>query len=391
MNNLRRLFAFLAVVGCILGFAGRSEAQVVTLQPAGVVFTRTDRGNLKNTQINYEDCHENSAIKFTVSLTGAFTGLNLQVWAGSGCDNPTNRVTIPICNMITSQSATQLNPPPFEIPIQQILFERTLSSGTGSTSTAGAGGTAGTGGDSASGGDVGTGGSTAGAGGAAVVSSGEPECTDKTGNSAIQNISVYLMLMDPSNNVMGTFATWNGTYKLVAPAPPTKVTPGIGEDQVPVSFTTDTSDTTINGYNIYCDPPPGSEAAADAGLLPVDGGAPLACAGSLKLIAGQRPDPSLLCGNTGARANSGTAKGLLNGVPYNVAVATTDSYYNSGVLSNVVCQVPQPVTGFYQAYRDAGGEGGGGFCSFSRHREPLTLLAVLGFGTYLVLRRRRAT
>ena len=85
-----------------------------------------------------------------------------------------------------------------------------------------------------------------------------------------------------------------------------------------------------------------------------------------------------------------TALHLVNGVAYNVAVAAYDIYDNTGPLSALACEVPQPVTGFFKGYKDAGGEAGGGFCSFSRHREPLTLVAVLGFASYLVFRRRRA-
>jgi hypothetical protein len=71
-------------------------------------------------------------------------------------------------------------------------------------------------------------------------------------------------------------------------------------------------------------------------------------------------------------------------------VAAVDIYENTGVLSTVACEVPQPITGFYKAYRDAGGTAGGGFCSFSTKREPVIFLAVLSLASILVLRRRRA-
>jgi hypothetical protein len=97
------------------------------------------------------------------------------------------------------------------------------------------------------------------------------------------------------------------------------------------------------------------------------------------------------CGSVSSKsAQSANATNLVNGVAYNVAVAAVDTYDNTGPLSDLACEVPQPVTGFFKGYRDAGGEGGGGFCSFSRHGEPLTLIGVLGFASYLVFRRRRA-
>lgn len=89
-------------------------------------------------------------------------------------------------------------------------------------------------------------------------------------------------------------------------------------------------------------------------------------------------------------ALAGNATGLVNGVAYNVAVAATDTYQNTGTLSSLACNVPQPVNGFFKAYRAAGGQGGGGYCSFSQKREPLPLFALIGLASCLVLRRRRA-
>ncbi len=111
------------------------------------------------------------------------------------------------------------------------------------------------------------------------------------------------------------------------------------------------------------------------------------------LISNQLPPTTgnYQCGGTSSpTAQSANATNLVNGVAYNVAVAAVDSYGNTGPLSALKCAVPQEIDGFYKAYKDAGGQAGGGFCSFSRHREPLTLIAVLGFASYLVLRRRRA-
>jgi hypothetical protein len=222
-------------------------------------------------------------------------------------------------------------------------------------------------------------------------------CTPKDAATGAQTISVYFMMVDASNAIQGTFATWAATYKLLAPPPPDKVSASIGENLLPITFsyTTTSTDMTINGYNFYCDPAPGSAAAADAGVLPVDGGiAVTSCNGIASTVLKQGASVSDLgaykCGSAGKSASGGNATGLVNGVRYNVAVATTDSYSNVGVLSAPTCAVPQPVTGFYKAYRNAGGQAGGGFCSFSRHREPIVLAALFGLASCLLLRRRRA-
>jgi len=406
MFNLRRVFTFLAVMVFSLAVAGHSQAQLptgtsVTLNKTGISHSRQNRGNnLLNTQINYDDCHLDDAINVSVSLSG-WTGLTLQTWAGSSCEVQQNRIQPNLLNCWqigadTSPSAN--NPPPIQVPVKGILYGRTLASGasTGtSAGTAGTGGTdatAGTGGTDATAGTGGTAGSVAGAT-STPTTSDDAACTQKNAATTAQTINVYFMLVDPGNNIVGTFVTWPLLYKLLAPAPPGSVHAGVGENLLPISFNpTNTSDTTINGYNLYCDPAPGSAAAADAGVLPDDAG-PLpipSCIGSTVLAPGAHPNSENLCGSAGKSSNKGNATGLINGVAYTVAVATVDSYGNSGVLSDTDCNVPQPVTGFFKAYRNAGGRGGGGFCSFSPRREPFPLFAVVGCVTYLILRRRRA-
>ena len=106
------------------------------------------------------------------------------------------------------------------------------------------------------------------------------------------------------------------------------------------------------------------------------------------LVPGARPDSAYLCGSTsGKLAKEITAKGLSNGVSYAVAIATTDTVGNTGVLSAVVCGTPQPVDDFFELYRRAGGKGGGGFCSIS-HGQQKGLLVLL-FAPLLALGLRR--
>lgn len=88
-----------------------------------------------------------------------------------------------------------------------------------------------------------------------------------------------------------------------------------------------------------------------------------------------------------------TTNALTNYQPYAVAVAAYDKFGNSGQLSAVSCATPREITDFYQAYKDAGGQGGGGYCAFNgsnRNVYGLGLSAlVLGIVGRLARRRHR--
>jgi hypothetical protein len=112
------------------------------------------------------------------------------------------------------------------------------------------------------------------------------------------------------------------------------------------------------------------------------------------LTAGEYPpsDASYACGTVGATGTtSGTAKSnLQNGVSYAVAVASEDNFGNVGQLSELACGTPAEVTGFFEAYREAGGEAGGGFCSFAVPRRPALVMAFgLALAGAALWRRRR--
>ncbi len=47
---------------------------------------------------------------------------------------------------------------------------------------------------------------------------------------------------------------------------------------------------------------------------------------------------------------------------YTVAIAAIDGVGNTGPLSVVSCNTPEPIDDFFKVYRDAGGQAGGGYC-----------------------------
>lgn len=417
MFKLPRVFAFLAVVPLFLGSTGRAQAQTtgtavtVTVPTTGVMREKQDyAGKVLATQINYKDCVNNDKFTFTVNLGTNFVGNTLEVWAGSTCDMlPSRQANTATCWNVTSVVPSSINVT-VTAYVRDMLYGLTGGRSVGGSSTSPSGGTGGTDstdvGGASSGGTGGTGttstggtstggtSSTAGSGSTSKSSNEVADCDPTSKAVGAQAITLYFLMLTPGASTANGSATWKGTYKLLAPDPPTGLVPGIGENIAPISWDpqTNQTDPTLDGYQFYCDPAPGQSGYDETGLPPPDPSVlPNSCTKSDILEAGKHVDGHYACGTAAKTATRGNATGLLNNVAYNVAVAATDSYRNVGVISTPACAIPQPVTGFFEAYRAAGGEGGGGFCSFSRHARPVFLFTVLGLGLCLVLRRRRAT
>ncbi|MEM1034138.1 MAG: hypothetical protein AAF928_04565 [Myxococcota bacterium] len=85
------------------------------------------------------------------------------------------------------------------------------------------------------------------------------------------------------------------------------------------------------------------------------------------LVEGEFPSVTLARGN--ASSDTVQATGLSEG-EWACGVAGTDNLENPGVLSNVLCASTAPVTDFFEAYRDAGGLAGGGYCQCSLPGAP---------------------
>lgn len=133
------------------------------------------------------------------------------------------------------------------------------------------------------------------------------------------------------------------------------------------------------------------------------GGGDGACASDL-LIPGEQLDESALpegvfrCGESTGISDIEVTQ--INGVPlvndqtYVVAVAAYDQSRNIGKLSELACETPRPVDDFYELYRRAGGQAGGGYCSVSgvlgRPDAAAILAALLGCSAGALALRRKA-
>jgi len=83
---------------------------------------------------------------------------------------------------------------------------------------------------------------------------------------------------------------------------------------------------------------------------------------------------------------------LIDGHQYAIAVAAYDGDGNTGLLSPLACQTPEPIIDFWDEYSKDGGLAGGGFCALEAPGAPVaTSIFGIGVSAALVMfgRRRR--
>ena len=410
MSTLRRVLALLATA-LTLSLAARAGADASTAtvtmpaSPTHIEPSPGRAGNLNNTFITHNDCEVDDVISFSVNLGGSYAGNTLQAWAGTGCDTDTSRgqtTTASVSCWLVGQTVPTSNTVNMQIHVRDILYGKTvLATGNCTTTgTGGSGGTAGTSGTAGTdtGGTSGTGGTTdtttctgitTPPGYNLISGTSDEACNpSNVSSTAAASVGVFFLLVGPNTQTkVSSVASWSATYKMYAPSPPDQISTSVGDGLLIVNFKygSGTPADPPTGYNFYCVPSNAID-GADAGSTDLNCD-PVPAA----LAAGTLPGKEAIhCGSAAAMSERGNATGLTNFTAYRVAVSTTDAYGNAGLLSGSACQIPEPVTGFYKAYRAAGGTAGGGFCSFSNKREPIVLCLLLAIGAGLIVRRRRA-
>lgn len=390
---------------------------------------------LDNNEINRADCDRNEIIHFNVDVDGKVSNsLDFQVWRGTGCADADKRFeSSSNCVQIPVQESRNERSLDVDIPVQLIMGATNGNSGGGGSSgsggTAGTAGTAGT--DSTagtsgggSGGDAGNGGSgaeggTGGAGGTAGTAGtdgtagsaatgatgGTTSDGGTTGAEACEGdpafpeptqFTLHFILVDgngdqPASNYKP--ATWNASYDLIGPDAPRDLSVGVGESTLVLGWTIEDNRGDIKRYNAYCDPPPntttegaGGEGAGGEGNEEPEQGCPQAL---YDVVENELSPDAYFCGESDGYSASMQTAPLENGVKYTVAVAAVDNFNNRGPLTDPQCKTPQLVTDFYEAYRQAGGKGGGGFCAIGAGRST-GFVAILAFGAVALFARRRA-
>ncbi|HKY37899.1 MAG TPA: hypothetical protein VJN18_18280 [Polyangiaceae bacterium] len=293
----------------------------------GVPDWNTDRGNRKTNRINREDCLANAEITFDTDFQSTVSG-SFQLWAGAGCEDATKRTEGTGCVKVGEGSN-----PGEEVTVRvQNLVKKTGDTAEGTDATC-----------------------------------------DIDHGDGIQARTLFFLVIDSSDMVaVQGQPSWQYEFDTVGPAAPTMVTASSGESSVNLEFK-GPGGTNLDDYRFYCAPADGDCSAA-------------------ALTPGMPPDETTFCGDveaTGSDSGSTDSK-LQNNVLYAVGIATMDNVGNVGVLSELACATPQEVTGFFEAYRAAGGKAGGGFCGYAPARGgALPLSAALLLGVLALGRRRR--
>jgi hypothetical protein len=301
---------------------------------------REERGNpnrLQPNQVNRTDCLAGDVIEYPVVVSGITSSIDLEVWAGSNCEDLSNRASnSATCWLVYEDANPQSRN--IQILVQDVIAGRIDRGSYGRPG------------------------------------SGSAEVCDK-GQTSVQSVSLNFFLINSADEVASKPSTAPTVeFDLLGPDPPLGVKAGVGENSLVVSFDSDDgADDEISKYYVYCDVATGGSE----------------CSSSL-LVPDQPPPDSARCGSTTKNAQEvQTDDDLENGVLYAVGVAAVDGFGNPGKLSSIACATPEPINGFFEQYRAAGGKGGGGFCSLSRSDSARGLwLGAAALAGSLLVRRR---
>jgi len=369
------LFAALALVT-----PRPAEAQTIAISSVGISRRQPLRTDpTSRFKVNRGDCVANDVISFPLTI-GSYGGTTLEVWAtqstADNCTDDTLRTTATATCWRVYQAPT-LSSITLTVPIrvQDIAARPAGSEGQ----------------------DVGTIASCDG-----TISTGQP-------------VTLWFMFVQGSAAVGGS-ASWPTTIDLLGPAPPAVDDIGPPGSELLKLYWTPNTDPDVVWYTMFCedmgeasgkvtiyeagvhDPigdPVQTCVDAGSGTTTDDAGNPIEDAGETNdgsctpapatdagsggttgcgsvLVEGKQLTPDemaqLSCGTK--RFSKSSVSGMLSGLhnynKYAVAVAASDLVENAGPLSKVQCGIPEPVNGFDEVYRNAGGTAGGAsFCSVS--------------------------
>lgn len=347
--------------------------------------------------VNYQDCVDDQQIDFPLVLGGTLqAGASFEAWAGisgADCGVQTNRTS---ASAVCWQLVTGI---PLQTTVEVKIPVRKIMAGAPPFTTQNLGQ------------------------GAAVC-----------GKVDLVTVSVQFLYFGPGTAGSSPSASHATSVSIdtLGPPAPTGLSVLPGNTRIKVSWDNISGEggvSALTGVSVYCDPATGTAAAStDAGSTlvcedggvdeagaPIDGGctdvpneAGTTSDGGTVATGGcstpnfQKSDGTTvipdanfnskyqcgsITGNTGTSVIADSVQGhpLANGTNYAVAVAGTDAYGNVGPLSTPICMTPEVTTDFWDAYKDAGGGAGGGFCSTAGDGMPAGSFALFGLATFVVI------
>jgi hypothetical protein len=399
-----RLVAALATFAFTLGLARVASAQNVTLafspsQPnpnwldthgAPLPLTSLRPLSFNPYGISFSDCESDSQLQFpvVVQISNGTSGQDtLQAWAGTiDCTETTNRgsvggvsgTCIPVsAPVVLSGSSVVIS-----------IYARDLAMAIGGISPAGTGGVANF---------------------TSVHASGDASCFRQESSAAVP-FGLYFLAFTNGGATIDTSLSYNapvatgsqGTngmlIDLVGPIAPGGGTITTSDRELKLSWAPST-DSDTQGFDVFCDPPPGSEsllndggALFDAGLQGVADPNALECQSPLATANerdGSQIPAAYVCGPPiqGATSNQFVSSSLTNGVQYTYAVAGFDAFDNIGAVDVIGCADLENTSG-----GTAGGAaGGGGGCAITGGAPSSSLAASLGlaFAALVLASRKR--
>ncbi len=340
-------------------FLSTAEAQTLSfVQQGGIARGNQEHSGeseILDSQINRRDCDENDYFDFTVVPSMPLPGINydIEVWASesasTNCADPGMQTPgAGVCRQVVPRITDTYN---IKVFVRDIISQAWGSWDGGAT--------------------------------ADVCESDYDRPVDRVLHFFVIN----------NGTEAGTPLQYPVQYDLLGPAPPGSINVGIGQNALVVSWNESSDGSQVYKYRIYAEPV-SATGAGGAGADPDAGaagaGEPTGCTSSVLTPGEPVPTGTKVRGEATNSAKKAEAGGLTNGVTYAVGVASVDSFLNSGNLSSLDCASPEPVTGFFEAYRQAGGGAGGGYCSVGASPSRLLAGGVAFAALGLVLRRLRA-
>jgi hypothetical protein len=351
--------------------------------------------------VNYDDCKNDVRLQIPITMSGYDTSMTMQVWAtadGADCTQSTNRTNTQVheCYRIYPGVVPLTNATTVSLRAQDIIAKTQAMSNDYVNANASICGTVDQtkftvyfifvkgGGDSAGSANFDVDADTIGPvpvsglkvqpGDTRLTVSWNGVGSDEAGASSAQSVVVYYAPSGPGSTAASdaSASSSDAGTRTITFCPDASASMADAD--------TDASTTEDAGCRTITIP------AGSSG-----GGVTGSCTAPGFKADGSEPDPSVSKKGLGTGATQTLLEGLTNGVTYAVGIAATDLFLNVGPVSSLTCETPIVLDDFFEVYRKAGGQAGGGLCALEAPGAPgapIALTIGMVFMIASVVRRR---